>query len=239
MWGTWQSWRFASRRLVALRWRHPRFVLRHQVPSHRATATTLTKKYRAGGKPAVAVRKKSLWETVCLFSCGKTDLIKHRVQCLPGGATNQAAKFGAQSELVCGCRSLLRRLTTEVEISKAIGGFPTVRLPIEVTATMCPFELLFAMAAKARARSMYNRLCGFTQSSVCICVCRCSLIVCYFIHLRQPKTGVLINQNSCAVAKDRKYFLPLLVSIRLKEQHPGESKVCNTSYTTERYHPRN
>lgn len=44
----------------------------------------------------------------------------------------QAAKVGAQAQLVQDCRTLLKRLTAEVEISKAITCFPTVRLPIDV-----------------------------------------------------------------------------------------------------------
>ncbi len=44
----------------------------------------------------------------------------------------QAAKVGAQAQLVRDCRTLLKRLTAEVEISKAITCFPTVRLPIDV-----------------------------------------------------------------------------------------------------------
>eukprot|EP00752_Nemacystus_decipiens_P010334 g9206.t1 len=43
----------------------------------------------------------------------------------------KASKVGAQGQLVRDCRALLKRLTTEVEISKAITGFPTVRLPID------------------------------------------------------------------------------------------------------------
>ncbi|CAM9680697.1 unnamed protein product [Ectocarpus sp. 6 AP-2014] len=43
----------------------------------------------------------------------------------------KAAKVEAHPQLVQDCRSLLKRLTTEVEISKAILGFPTVRLPID------------------------------------------------------------------------------------------------------------
>lgn len=46
----------------------------------------------------------------------------------------QAAKVGAQAQLVRDCRTLLKRLTAEVEISKAITCFPTVRLPIDVRA---------------------------------------------------------------------------------------------------------
>lgn len=45
----------------------------------------------------------------------------------------QAAKVGGQAQLVRNCRALLKRLTTEVEINKAITGFPTVRLPIDVS----------------------------------------------------------------------------------------------------------
>eukprot|EP00904_Undaria_pinnatifida_P010304 jgi/Undpi1/6403/HiC_scaffold_20.g08884.m1 len=48
------------------------------------------------------------------------------------GCIEKASKVGAQQQLVRECRSLLKRLVTEVEISKAIEGFPRVRLPIEV-----------------------------------------------------------------------------------------------------------
>ncbi|CAM9617948.1 unnamed protein product [Ectocarpus sp. 12 AP-2014] len=44
---------------------------------------------------------------------------------------DKAAKVEAHPQLVQDCRTLLKRLTTEVEISKAILGFPTVRLPID------------------------------------------------------------------------------------------------------------
>eukprot|EP00903_Cladosiphon_okamuranus_P010377 g9816.t1 len=48
-----------------------------------------------------------------------------------GVCIEKAAKVGAQAQLVQNCRALLKRLTTEVEISRAITGFPNVRMPID------------------------------------------------------------------------------------------------------------
>lgn len=128
----------------------------------------------------------------------------------------QAAKVGAQAQLVRNCRALLKRLTTEVEISKAITGFPTVRLPIDVSG--------IHQVGWARVWA-FSVVCSATSSEIYhvtgICMCPLSAAKLLPKHLDNHFLKTCMRREHPLQEKDSRFPINVVHQIRPQPSTPS------------------